>query len=369
MTVSSINTSYSIASVARTKIQSKELVFAKAKISINGVSVQIGGSVEETARRINRVKDRTGVEAHVVTSNSGVKTIQLVVKRGNNLRINDQSGVLKGLVGTSDKHLIKVIKANGQGKVSVQYTNAPEHHNKTKELYLRSSRETAESRKRANHPPVPNIDPIINEEVEIEPLGPIDMFPIDPVDPIINEEVEIEPLEAIDMFPIDHVVPQVGGMDGGELRPRLFSMSAPVIDEVELGQDPLSILRDNSDPYRLQEQERLEQERMQIEYEERIAERINNHASGSLSKVISTKNLVKTPQHTIENVERWIGEAIRDSGIRDVVLLAKGEQLKALISKEIIDKRSWFSSAIWDTLDISQKDTKDAVRIAISKLK
>ncbi len=354
MAVSSINTSYSIASVARTKVQSKELIFANAKISINGVSVQIGGNVEETARKINKVKDKTGVEARVVTSGSGIKTIQLVVKRGNNLRINDQSGVLKGLVGTSDKHLIKVIKANGQGKVSVQYTSAQDHHNNTQELYLRSSREPAESRKKANHLPVPN--------------------EFDAMDPIINEEVEIEPLEAIDMFPIDPVderplAPQVGGMDEVESRPfRAFSRSVPIVD-VELGQDPLSILRDNGDPYRLQEQERLDQERMQRQYEERIAERINDHAGSSLSKVLLTKKLVSTPQQTIKNVEQWIGEAIRGSGIRDEVLLAKGEQLKALISQEIIEKRSWFSSAIWDKLDISQRDTKDAVRIAISKLK
>ncbi len=345
MAVSSINASYSIASVTRTKVQSKELVFAKAKISINGVSVQIGGSVEETARKINRIKDKTGVEARVVTNSGGVKTIQLVVKKGNNLRINDQDGALKGLVGTTDKHLIKVVKANGQSKVSVQYTNAKEYHN-TQELYLKSSREHIDSRKRVNQP-LPQID------------GPEeDMVPLD-----------IEPLEAVDMHPI---LPEEMADVPLVVRdvPRVIQLDAV---EVELGQDPLSIMRDHRDHYRVQEQERVDQERMQREYQQRIEERITDHASGSLGKVIAAKNLVSTPRGVIEDVERWVGETIKEAIeghiIRDNVLLAKGEQLKTLISQEIIGKRSFFSSAFKDILDISQKDTKEAVWIAISKLK
>lgn len=182
MAVSSINASYSVASVARTKVQSKELVFAKAKISINGVSVQIGGSVEETARKINRIKDKTGVEARIVTNSGGVKTIQLVLKRGNSLRINDQDGVLKGLVGTTDKHLIKVIKTNGQSKVLLQYTNTQEHHNNTKELYLRSSDRRGDSGKKVNNQPLPQIDgPEENmEPLDMEPLEAVGMLPIPP---------------------------------------------------------------------------------------------------------------------------------------------------------------------------------------------
>lgn len=333
MAVSSVNASYSMASVTRTKVQSKELVFAKAKISINGVSVQIGGNVEETARKINRVKDKTGVEARVVTNSSGVKTIQLVVKRGSNLRINDQDGVLKGLVGTTDKHLIKVIKTNGQSKVSIQYTNAQEHHNNTKELYLRSSDRRSDSGKKVNNQPLPQID---GPE---EDMGPIEV-------PLLPEEVVIPPVvrDIHQALPLDAV-------------------------KVELGKDPLSVMRNHRDLYRLQEQERLAQERMEREYQERIEERINDHASGSLEKVLSAKKLVSTPRRVIDNVERWIGEAIRESRVRGEVLLARGESLKTLISQEIINKRGWFSSAVWDKLEINEKDTKDAVWIAISKLK
>ncbi|MCA0254056.1 MAG: hypothetical protein LCH20_01035 [Proteobacteria bacterium] len=304
MAVSSINASYSVASVTRTKVQSKELVFAKAKISINGVSVQIGGNVEETARKINRIKDKTGVEARVVTNSSGVKTIQLVLKRGNSLRINDQDGVLKGLVGTTDKHLIKVIKTNGQSKVLLQYTNTQEHHNNTKELYLRSSKESIDSRKKLNN----------HEQERLD-----------------RERIQRENQERLDRERIQR------------------------------------------------EQERLEQERLRSEFlegmrrinehRERIKERTNDYANGSLKSVLLIKKLSSTTPEVVRDVERWIGEAIRDYGLRERILLGKGEQLKTLISQEIINKRGLFASAIQDRLEISEKDTKDAVRIAISKLK
>ncbi len=304
MAVSSINASYSVASVTRTKVQSKELVFAKAKISINGVSIQIGGNVEETARKINRIKDKTGVEARVVTNSSGVKTIQLVLKRGNSLRINDQDGVLKGLVGTTDKHLIKVIKTNGQSKVLLQYTNTQEHHNNTKELYLRSSKESIDSRKKLNN----------HEQERLD-----------------RERIQRENQEILDRERIQR------------------------------------------------EQERLEQERLRSEFlegmrridehRERIKERTNDYANGSLKSVLLIKKLSSTTPEVVRDVERWIGEAIRDYGLRERILLGKGEQLKTLISQEIINKRGLFASAIQDRLEISEKDTKDAVRIAISKLK
>lgn len=304
MAVSSINASYSVASVTRTKVQSKELVFAKAKISINGVSVQIGGNVEETARKINRIKDKTGVEARVVTNSSGVKTIQLVLKRGNSLRINDQDGVLKGLVGTTDKHLIKVIKTNGQSKVLLQYTNTQEHHNNTKELYLRSSKESIDSRKKLNN----------HEQERLD-----------------RERIQRENQEILERERIQR------------------------------------------------EQERLEQERLRSEFlegmrridehRERIKERTNDYANGSLKSVLLIKKLSSTTPEVVRDVERWIGEAIRDYGLRERILLGKGEQLKTLISQEIINKRGLFASAIQDRLEISEKDTKDAVRIAISKLK
>lgn len=304
MAVSSINASYSVASVTRTKVQSKELVFAKAKISINGVSIQIGGNVEETARKINRIKDKTGVEARVVTNSSGVKTIQLVLKRGNSLRINDQDGVLKGLVGTTDKHLIKVIKTNGQSKVLLQYTNTQEHHNNTKELYLRSSKESIDSRKKLNN----------HEQERLD-----------------RERIQRENQEILERERIQR------------------------------------------------EQERLEQERLRSEFlegmrridehRERIKERTNDYANGSLKSVLLIKKLSSTTPEVVRDVERWIGEAIRDYGLRERILLGKGEQLKTLISQEIINKRGLFASAIQDRLEISEKDTKDAVRIAISKLK
>ncbi len=317
MAVSSINASYSVASVTRTKVQSKELVFAKAKISINGVSIQIGGNVEETARKINRIKDKTGVEARVVTNSSGVKTIQLVLKRGNSLRINDQDGVLKGLVGTTDKHLIKVIKTNGQSKVLLQYTNTQEHHNNTKELYLRSSKESIDSRKKLNN----------HEQERLD-----------------RERIQRENQERLD-------------------RERIQRENQEILERERIQR----------------EQERLEQERLRSEFlegmrrvdehRERIKERTNDYANGSLKSVLLIKKLSSTTPEVVRDVERWIGEAIRDYGLRERILLGKGEQLKTLISQEIINKRGLFASAIQDRLEISEKDTKDAVRIAISKLK
>lgn len=127
------------------------------------------------------------------------------------------------------------------------------------------------------------------------------------------------------------------------------------------------------------QRERLEQERLRGEYleglrrldehREVIKERINDYANGSLKSVLLTKKLNSTSPEVVRDVERWIGEAIRDYGLRERILLGKGEQLKTLISQEIINKRGFFASALRDTLEISEKDTKDAVRIAIGKLK
>lgn len=334
MAVSSINTSSSIASVARTKIQSKELVFAKAKISINGVSVQIGGTVEETARKINRVKDQTGVEARVVTNSSGVKTIQLVLKRGSNLRINDQDGVLKGLIGTTDKHLIKVIKANGQSKVSVQYTNAKENHNNTQELHLRSSTDSG-SRKKVNNSLPPQI-----AELEADGAEPEHML----------EAEDLQQAEDLERM----------RRDAEELQRQAE----------ELQRQAEELQRQEEARRRLQEQQRRRERQEQIE------ERINDYANDVIDKVILDMELDFTSPEVIENVKGWVSEAINDYGLRERDLLGKGEQLKTLISQEIIDKGAlftsitrWCSRTFMGKLNIDEINTKDAVRKAISKLR
>jgi hypothetical protein len=76
-------------------LPSTRKVFKTGQIVLNGKSVNIGGSIEDTARKINRSFKHTGIKAKIETK--GNKTRLVLITSGHKIDINDPKKLLLNL--------------------------------------------------------------------------------------------------------------------------------------------------------------------------------------------------------------------------------------------------------------------------------
>ncbi len=99
-------------------------VFKSGQVVLNGKSVNIGGSIEDTARKINRSFKHTGIKAKIETK--GNKARLVLITSGNKVDINDPKKLLLNFykgnkIGNSQNSLIQII-GNKNRPVTINYS-------------------------------------------------------------------------------------------------------------------------------------------------------------------------------------------------------------------------------------------------------
>lgn len=119
--------SYSLsitAKVTTNTFVSTKKVFADGEVMLNGKRVNIGGSLESAARKINQISKFTGIKAEIKVN--GNKQRLVLVTFGNNININDPKKLLldlykTGKINSADGSFIQIKNRNNR-TVEINYT-------------------------------------------------------------------------------------------------------------------------------------------------------------------------------------------------------------------------------------------------------